>query len=145
MKVGVGERGEIRVKWRIVAVIMPSRWDQVNIHDEGQVEVNRIMSWHQHVVFKCNVFCLRLPHGVHLKLAVQEAADLIGLSFPRSNYKNAQRENFLFLDQSHHLLIGYRHNLPYDHLGFWPVCFASGRPICSLWVGLAPGIHNFGF
>lgn len=44
MKLGVGERREIRVKWRIVAVIMPSWWDQVNIHDEGQDEVNRIMS-----------------------------------------------------------------------------------------------------
>ena len=52
------------------------------------------------------VFPLRLPHGVHLKLAMQEAADLVGLFFPRSNYKNVQRENFLSLYQSPPLLTG---------------------------------------
>lgn len=37
---------------------------------------------------------------------MHEAADFIGQPFSRSNYKNVQREHFLSLDQSHHLLTG---------------------------------------
>lgn len=103
----------------MVAIIMSSRQDQLRVMRQVRMRVNRIMSWPQQIV-KCSVFSCWLPHGVHLKLAIQEGADLIGLSLPRSNYKNVQREGSVSLLRSQSSsAYWYPHNMPYHHLGFW--------------------------